>query len=157
MSAPRERRRWPRAEPCGGGPASHARLRAGADLRVRDISRGGARVEGHARLLPGVHADLHLVGAGGRQLVRGRVVWARVRAVAPLEYEAALAFDAPFELLPEGYDLPVVRTVLVEPPVAGYPRQTGERDDRHKRPDKSLHGQVGKALGLRGGGGRTLE
>lgn len=113
--------------PKAGSPTSCARLRASGEMLVHDISAAGVRVQGAARLLPGVHAELHLIGAAGRQLVRGRVVWARVRGVAPLVYEAAVAFDAPFDLLPDGYCLPGEDTTLIggtEPiyPFAGPPR-----------------------------------
>jgi len=147
MSASRERRRWSRTQPAAGGPTSLARLRGGGDLRVRDISCGGARVDGQARLLPGVHADVHLVGAMGRQLVRGRVVWSRVRAVGPVVYESALVFDAPFELLPAGYDLPGDTAPLSAAPVARYPRPAEPRHDAHESSDKRPHERPGTTLG----------
>lgn len=152
MTPAGERRRSPRVEPVSGGPASHGRLRASGDVRVRDIASAGVRVEG-PRLLPGVRVDLHLIGAAGRQLVRGRVVWARVRAVAPLVYEAAVVFDAPFDVLPEGYRVPAGPAPLLHRPAAGYPvaglRTAEVPESAGKRPA----GAAGRPLGSVTAGG----
>ena len=70
------------------------RLRTGLQLSVVDVSDGGALVEG-ARLLPGIHLDVHVTTRDGRVLVRSRVVRAYVaelRANA-VRYRGALAFD----------------------------------------------------------------
>lgn len=153
MSAARDRRRCPRVEPVAGSPTSHARLRASGEFRVRDASAAGVRVEGPVRLLPGVHAELHLIGAAGRQLIRGRVVWARVRAVLPLIYEAAVAFDAPFDLLPDGYHLPGAGT---PPPSAAeptYPLTGSPRTGALEIPGKTGPAAGGRLLGSATAGG----
>jgi hypothetical protein len=75
------------------------RLRAGRELIVINISDAGVLVEGPMRLLPGTHADVHVVTARGRILVRSRVVRACVHRVsaACIVYRGALAFGRPVE------------------------------------------------------------
>lgn len=148
-----ERRRWVRVEPVPGGPASHARLRASGDVHVRDVASAGARVEGAVRLLPGARADLHLVGAAGRTLVRGRVVWARVRSLAPLVYEAAVAFDAPFDLLPGGYRLPGGIPTPAVGAAAGYPPAGLGPPDAGETAGNPRERAAGRAFGSSWSGG----
>ncbi|HLG57805.1 MAG TPA: hypothetical protein VI485_20845 [Vicinamibacterales bacterium] len=76
------------------------RLRTGRELAVVDVSPVGALVEGATRLLPGTHADVHVITRHGRVLVRARVVRALVWHLAPdaVRYRAALAFDTPLDL-----------------------------------------------------------
>jgi hypothetical protein len=78
------------------------RIRAGRDLQVVDLSSHGALVEGDTRLLPNTHVDVHVQSAGGRVLVRSRVVRAFVAAVASerILYRGALAFDQPVAIGP---------------------------------------------------------
>lgn len=132
MRTPDERRRWPRMTPMMGGPGAEVRLRVGGTLEVRDISARGARVDGAARLLPGVPTDVHVVGAEGRRLVRGRVVWSRVRTLAPLAYESALVFDEPLTLLPGGYQMPT------------HARLDGAAEEAHYPEPRSVVRRVGQ-------------
>lgn len=134
MSLQAERRRWPRLRPLTAGPVSQVRLRAGATVLVHDMSAHGARVRGAARLLPGVHADVHVVGAQGRQLLRGRVIWSRVRTLDPLIYESALAFDEALDLLREGYHVPPVAMGSAAAPEPDYPSGTGARRVSAEKP-----------------------
>ena len=89
-----ERRRLERRAPDEGEPASRVRLRTGRELSVVDVSDGGALVEG-ARLLPGIHLDVHVTTREGRVLVRSRVVRAYVAGLQAnaVCYRGALAFD----------------------------------------------------------------
>lgn len=102
-----DRRRWLRLAPMPGGPASRVRLRTGPELRVCDLSEAGLGVRGQARLLPGLHVDVHVIAADGRRLVRCRVVWSRVVGLAPLEFASALLFEAPQALARNGYAVPI--------------------------------------------------
>ena len=94
-----ERRRAVRRSPDAGDPLSRARLRTGPEVLITEISDIGAFVRTNARLLPGTHVDVHLMTTGGRVLRRARVVRAAVRSLeaAGIEFQAALAFDAPVD------------------------------------------------------------
>ena len=143
MSADAERRRWRRLRPVACGVTSHVRLRTGRDLLVRDMSSGGARVEGATRLLPGTHSEVHVIATTGRQLVRSRIVWARVLAVDPLTYEAALLFDVEVGLLVEGYCLPSPPAFHADRAGSTYPSLA----EKPSRPRESQGNTDGVGLG----------
>jgi hypothetical protein len=90
-----DRRRAGRRCPGADEPLSRVRLRTGRELAVVDLSDAGALVEGSARLLPGTHADVHLVTRDGRTLVRTRIVrvWVCQVAADEIRYRGALAFE----------------------------------------------------------------
>ena len=71
-------------------------------MTVTNASCAGVLVEGTARLLPGTHADLHVLTRHGRVLVRCRIVRAVVCHVTATEvrYRSALAFDRPIDVEP---------------------------------------------------------
>lgn len=96
----RERRRAVRRTPGAEEMLSRVRLRAGRELAVIDVSCRGALVEGDVRLLPGTHADVHMLTASGRVLVRSRVVRAYVAGLwgDRIVYRGALAFEHPIDL-----------------------------------------------------------
>ena len=80
-------------------PSDHgivsARVRAGDDVEVVDVSAGGVLIETGHRLLPGAPIELHLARQDVRTAVRGRVIRcmvARVRA-ASICYRGAVRFD----------------------------------------------------------------
>ena len=81
-------------------PLSRARIRAGRELQVIDVSPHGALVEGDTRLLPGTHVDVHVVASAGRVLVRSRIIRAYVASVSSdlVLYRGALAFEQPVDL-----------------------------------------------------------
>jgi hypothetical protein len=80
-------------------PADHgivsARVRAGDDVEVVDVSAGGALIETGHRLLPGAAIELHLARANARTAVRGRVVRCAVAGLraASICYRGAVRFD----------------------------------------------------------------
>ena len=118
-----ERRRSIRRNPSVDEPLSQARLRAGRELSVIDVSHAGALVEGATRLLPGTHVDLHIVTKDGRTLVRSRVVRAYVSYVdaAAVRYRGALAFDRSLDTSPAGYAIPDVLSDVPVPQGKAYP------------------------------------
>lgn len=67
----------------------------GPDVRLVDLSRGGARFECERRLLPGSTVALRLVTPDGTVVVRGRVVRSRIAKIDQngLVYEVAAAFN----------------------------------------------------------------
>lgn len=76
-------------------PDLAARLVAGPDVTLIDVSKGGARFESDTRLLPGSGVGLRLVQGETLFLVMARVVRSRVARLesGSLRYESAVAFD----------------------------------------------------------------
>ncbi len=98
-----ERRLTPRKERADCAWLVAARLRPGRDVRVLDLSSGGALVEASVRLMPGAPIVLHLVGVGSHHTIRGTVLRCYVAAIdrmTGVRYRAALGFDQRF-LAPE--------------------------------------------------------
>jgi hypothetical protein len=89
-----ERRNWPRI-PADALPNVSAKLATGPEIRLVDLSRGGARFECEKRLLPGAKVALRLVTPDGTLVVRGRVVRSRIVRLerGGLGYDAAIAFN----------------------------------------------------------------
>lgn len=121
----RERRRATRRVPDNDEPLARVRLRVGRELDVVDISNGGALVEGFARLLPGTHADVHVVTRYGRVLVRCRIARAYVCRVDAEQvcYRGAVAFAQAVDTAPAGYVLPEVLVERAAAPGNAYPDQ----------------------------------
>src|SRR5688572_32464584 len=103
-----ERRLAPRRRPADDESLARARLRAGRELTVVDLSNRGALIEGTARLLPGTHVDVHLVTRDGRTLVRSRVVRAYVHHLDAglVRYRGAIAFEHAIDTSAAGYAVP---------------------------------------------------
>jgi hypothetical protein len=82
-------------------PELQARLVAGPDVKLLDVSRGGARFESDNRLLPGTTVGLRLVQGDAVFLAMARVVRSRVAGMlsGKIRYESAVAFDKDFPLL----------------------------------------------------------
>jgi hypothetical protein len=99
---PGERRRVSRRVPTSTESLSRARLRAGREVAVINLSSLGLLVEGTTRLLPGTHVDVHVIAAQGRSLVRARVVRCAVIGLGAdvIQYRSALAFSAQVDLTP---------------------------------------------------------
>ena len=72
-----------------------ARVRPGQEVRLLDVSAGGALVESRHRLLPGGCVELHLDTPHHRVAVRGRILRSQVSrlSAATIWYEGAIAFD----------------------------------------------------------------
>ena len=89
----RERRVHPRL-PADQLPFTAA-FAPGPDVRLIDLSRGGARFECERRLLPGSTVALRLVTPDGAVVVRGRVVRSRIAKIdqSGLVHQVAAAFN----------------------------------------------------------------
>ncbi len=99
-----------------------ARLRPGRQVRVVDLSSGGALVEVTVRLLPGAGVVLHLLGVDGPHTVRATVLRCHVAALdraTGVRYRAALAFEQSFEMPIADSD-----QSEIEPALAGPLRNT---------------------------------
>lgn len=105
-----------------------ATLASGSDIRLIDLSRGGAQFECERRFLPNASVSLRLRTRDGEVLVNGRVVRSRIVRLASggLGYLVGVAFSNPLQKDP-GED---------EAPAAARPASAspGDRDLAPARP-----------------------
>ncbi len=118
-----DQRRSSRRDPQPDEPLARMRMRAGREVRVINLGSTGALVEGEARLLPGVHVEVHVVTRAGRVLVRSRVARAYVcdLTAESIRYRAGLAFETAVDTT--GYVIPVILAVESSSPGSAYPGQ----------------------------------
>lgn len=107
VSGPKDsdRRVWPRV-PAAALRDISALLASGSNIRLIDLSRGGALFECGSRLLPGSTVAMRLVTPDGAFVVRGRVVRSRIVRLETggLGYQAAISFNETLkELADEGH------------------------------------------------------
>ena len=91
----RERRASPR-RPASELPfLKSVKLLAGPEVRLIDVSRGGAQLESETPLPPGTRVCLRLVTTDTTLLIDGRVLRSRVSCLQPglVRYRSAVAFD----------------------------------------------------------------
>jgi hypothetical protein len=76
-----------------------ATLASGSDIRLIDLSKGGAQFECDRRFLPNATVSLRLLTSDGQVLVTGRVVRSRIVRLASggLGYLVAVAFARPLQ------------------------------------------------------------
>lgn len=120
----RERRVFPRL-PADQLPVTAA-FAPGPDVRLVDLSRGGARFECERRLLPGSTVALRLVTPDGAVVVRGRVVRSRIAKIdqSGLVYEVAAAFNETLTALADDVAQKAAEAPLGAPTAATAP-ETG--------------------------------
>lgn len=89
-----ERRRYTRVRPDAQNPLA-AKLTSGADVRLIDLSRGGAQFECDRRFLPNATVSLRLMTRDDAVMVSGRVVRSRLVRLETggLGYVVAVAFN----------------------------------------------------------------
>ena len=111
----RDRRVYPRV-PAEQLPVT-AGFAPGPDVRLVDLSRGGARFECERRLLPGSTVALRLVTPDGSLVVRGRVVRSRIAKIdqSGLVYEVAAAFNENLTALADDADRAAAAAPAEEP------------------------------------------
>jgi PilZ domain len=97
-----ERRGSPRLPPSAIPALKGVKLVAGPEVRLVNISRGGALIESEARLSPGSNLCLRLVTAESVYLLKGQVLRSRVASLAGagLRYQSAISFSEEFSILP---------------------------------------------------------
>jgi hypothetical protein len=102
-------------------PSLAARLVAGPDVTLIDVSTGGARFESDTRLLPGSSVGLRLVQSDTIFLVMARVVRSRVARLesGSLRYESAVAFDKECPMFTEA-------VAVAQPPVDAPPVEVSD-------------------------------
>jgi hypothetical protein len=106
-TAASNRRVFPRI-PAAQVPQLSATLTTGPDIRLIDVSRGGALFECTKRLVPASAVALRLVTPDGTHIVRGRVVRSRIVRLerGGLGYQAAVAFNEPLKALIDDAEAP---------------------------------------------------
>lgn len=72
---------------------ANAVLRPGQPVVLVNVNSRAALVESDARLRPGAHTELQLLGGGDRTTIRGRLDRCHVAALEPLRYRGVLIFD----------------------------------------------------------------
>lgn len=112
------RRVWQRVD-ADTLPPFAVQLNGRLPVRLIDLSRGGARLAGEHRLLPGATVSVRLESPDGTILVRGHVVRSKLmkQPDGTLGYEAGIAFDQPIDnMAPDRPDRPepVSVTAVVE-------------------------------------------
>lgn len=102
-----DRRGHPRVRPDGANQLA-ASLASGSDVRLIDLSKGGAQFECDRRFLPNATVSLRLLSKDGQHLVTGRVVRSRIIRLASggLGYLIGIAFNAPLQTELEGEVVP---------------------------------------------------
>lgn len=108
-----EQRRAPRLPSSSIPSLRSARIVAGPEIQLVNISRVGAMLETNCRIAPGSSLSIRLVTADTVNLLRGRVLRSSARRLDGKEivYECRVAFDEDFGLLPEA---PLPRDVSPE-------------------------------------------
>ncbi len=83
-----------------------ARLLAGPDIQLVNLSSGGALLESTSRILPGARICIRLAAADALFLLHGRVLQSRASALSGtgITYQCRVAFDEEFSLLADAPD-----------------------------------------------------
>jgi hypothetical protein len=113
----RERRAFPRMSASELHFLKSVKLLAGPEVRLIDVSRGGAQLESDTPLPPGTRVCLRLVTTDTTLLIEGRVLRSRVSCLQPglVKYRSAVAFDQEVGLFPEGKVDPAGRAAQHRP------------------------------------------
>lgn len=77
------------------------RLRPGREAALINLCERGALVEGSARLHPGAHVVLHLVGPAPSSSIKGTIVRCHVSSLcgrAGIRYRGAISFDTAIDV-----------------------------------------------------------
>jgi len=134
-----DRRGHPRVRPDDSNKLA-ASLASGSDVRLIDLSKGGAQFECDRRFLPNATVSLRLLSKDGQHLVTGRVVRSRIIRLASggLGYLIGVAFNAPLqtelegEIVPETTHPPAPASPLV--PAADTLHSAGEQAETNQLP-----------------------
>lgn len=102
-----ERRTWPRRVASKIPSLKSTGLFGDKEVRLINISRGGALVESEAIMRPGVTVCIRLVAADAVFLLRGRVTRSRISSLrGPVpSYESAISFTNDLSILVENADV----------------------------------------------------
>jgi hypothetical protein len=131
------RRAYPRLRPEEVDALEAARLASGAEIKLIDLSRGGAQFETDRRFLPNSTVSLRLVTRDAAFVVNGRVVRSRIVRLerGGLGYNVAVAFN---ELLQN-----VIGDGPASHPVAAEPNRSAEAEAPAEPATESLRDTTG--------------
>jgi hypothetical protein len=76
-------------------------MRPGREANLINLCERGALVEGPARLHPGAHVVLHLIGPSPSSSIKGTIVRCHVSSICGrtgIRYRGAICFDAAIEV-----------------------------------------------------------
>lgn len=98
-----ENRRQSPRRPASAIPNLKARLFAGSDVRLIDVSRRGVLIETDARLLPGSPISIKFVTTDANLVLKGSVVRSSVNIVSDkgVVYRTAVSFEEDIKLCDE--------------------------------------------------------
>jgi len=96
-----ERRHSARVPPEQAGVAAVGLLRPGLDVRIMNISRGGALVSSPGPLRPDAQADLLVRSDEGQYALHGRIAHCWVAALTPLCFLSRVVFDGETGRVPD--------------------------------------------------------
>ena len=76
------------------------------EIKLINISRGGALIETQTRVLPGASISLRIDMAEAVHIVKGRILRSHVHEVGKIiAYRSAIAFDEDFTIFPSNRDV----------------------------------------------------
>jgi hypothetical protein len=78
----------------------------GPEVRLINISRGGALIESPEHMSPGSSISLQLVTAETVHVIKGRITRCSNTSTNDRPFQSAIAFDEDFKILPESTSLP---------------------------------------------------
>lgn len=96
-----ERRRSARLPPVQVGFSAEGLLRPGLDVRILNISRGGALVASPGPLRPSAQADLLVKSDEGQYALHGRIAHCWVDSLTPLRFLSRVVFDGETGRVPD--------------------------------------------------------
>jgi hypothetical protein len=112
-----DRRKAERLEPSALPSLKGVRLVPGSEIRLINISSGGALLESSDRILPDAKLCIRLIAEDALYFLRGRVLQSRAAlSGTSLTYECRVAFDQEFSLLSSNPDDHLAAAKPVDPP-----------------------------------------
>ncbi len=142
----KERRAFPRRPASELTFLKSVRLLAGPEVRLVDVSRGGALLESDTPLPPGTRICLRLVTTDTTLLIDGRVLRSRVSCLQPglVRYKSAVQFDEEVALFSEERPERVAESAASG--VSGQPAETMPEPVLLNEPDAAASGGVAEYL-----------
>jgi len=96
-------RRAPRFGPSAIPSLKSVHKVGGPEVKLINISRGGALIKTQESMSPGSSISLRLVTTGKVFLLKGQILRCNVYAIGKvIQYQCAIAFDKDFTILPPG-------------------------------------------------------
>jgi hypothetical protein len=101
-----DRRKEPRFGASAIASLDSVHLVEETEIKLINISRGGALIETKERMSPGNRVSLRIVTAETAYLLKGRIIRSSVYTIGKaLTYQCSMVFDEDFAILPPGEDV----------------------------------------------------